>query len=317
MVFGLLSVVLIALLVNYGMRLVVAVRVEVNKTCETPLSSYEEVARAVAGRWGFAAAVAAVLVTQLGIGSAYVLFVAAQMHSFPGMDVLSVQLWAVTVAPLFVALCLIRNMSHLAPFSAFGILAVAFALVCVLFYGFAVPGVHAQMRLLPDNYFLFFGMAVFAFEGINLAIPVHSNMERPESYGAMLNVSFLVIGGVYSLFSLLAYSFFLEDTKNIIIQNLPNTWIVIVVKASVALPTLSLLTLLFSRRCASPSTCCSPFPCSCFRRCSSLSAPPFAARNTPAPRRALLTFGSGRCCARPWWRAWWGWPWPCPFSRWW
>ncbi len=234
--FGLVSVVLIALLVNYGMRLVVVVRVEVNKTREAPLSSYEEVARAVAGKWGFVAAVAAVLVTQIGIGSAYVLFVANQMHSFPGLEVLSVQLWAVVVAPLFVALCLIRNMSHLAPFSAFGILAVAFALVIVLFYGFSVPGVHAtQMRLLPENYFLFFGMAVFAFEGINLAIPVHSNMERPESYGAMLNVSFLVIGGVYSVFSLLAYSFFLEETKNIIVQNLPNTWIVMVVKVCITI----------------------------------------------------------------------------------
>jgi proton-coupled amino acid transporter len=229
-------VVFISLLVNYGMRLVVAVRVEVNKTRETPLSSYEEVSRAVAGRWGHVATVAAMLLTQLGIGSAYVLFVATQMHSFPGLDVLSIQLWAVTVSPLFVALCLIRNMSHLAPFSAFGIVAVAFALVCVLFYGFSVPGVHfPQMRLLPHNYFLFFGMAVFAFEGINLAIPVHSNMERPESYGAMLNVSFLVIGVVYSVFALLAYSFFLDDTQNIIVQNLPNTWIVIVVKVCITI----------------------------------------------------------------------------------
>ncbi len=235
LVFGAISVVLIALLVNYGMRLVVAVRQEVNKTRETPLSSYEEVARAVAGKWGFAAAVGAVLVTQIGIGCAYVLFVATQLHSLPGCDVLSVQLWAVAIAPVFVALCLIRNISHLAPFSAFGLVAVAFALVIVLFYGFSSRGVSSGMHLMPENYFLFFGMAVFAFEGINLAIPVHSNMERPESYGGMLNVSFVVIGVVYMSFSVLAYSFFLDGTASIIVQNLPNTWIVIVVKVCICI----------------------------------------------------------------------------------
>lgn len=57
-------------------------------------------------------------------------------------------------------------------------------------------------------------------EGINLAIPVHSNMEKPEQYGKMLNVSFLAIGLVYVCFALIAYSFFLSDIQPIVIQNL-------------------------------------------------------------------------------------------------
>jgi amino acid permease len=71
-------------------------------------------------------------------------------------------------------------------------------------------------------------------EGINLAVPVHSNMEKPEQYGRMLNVSFVVIGMLYTSFALLAYSFFLKDTQPIIIQNLTG-WIASVVKVLVCL----------------------------------------------------------------------------------
>jgi amino acid permease len=83
-----------------------------------------------------------------------------------------------------VLLCLIRNIRALAPVSAFGLAAVALALCVVLFEGFKHSSPQpSQMQLLPQNYFLFFGMAVFAFEGINLAVPVHSNMLRPNEYG--------------------------------------------------------------------------------------------------------------------------------------
>lgn len=238
LVFGLLSVVLIALSVNYGMRLLIAVKVEVNRgrRPSDQLSSYEELARAVAGPWGYWTAVLAVLVTQLGIGCAYVLFVATELNSIEPLAKLSVQLWAVCVSPVFVGLCLIRNLRNLAPFSAFGLVAVVFALVVVLFYGLSHNGARFErMSVMPTNYFLFVGMAVFAFEGINLAVPVHSNMQHPASYGAMLNASFAVIGVSYATFAVLAYACFLDQTKSIITDSLPNTWIVLVAKTCVCI----------------------------------------------------------------------------------
>jgi hypothetical protein len=59
----------------------------------------------------------------------------------------------------------IRNLRHLAPFSAFGIVSVAVAVSIVLYYGFSAGAHIPQMNPLPTDYFLFFGMAIFAFEG--------------------------------------------------------------------------------------------------------------------------------------------------------
>lgn len=121
--FGLVSILLIAFLVNYTMRLLVHCQVEINKTHrDHPLSNYEDLARHAMGFWGYIFTISSILVTQIGICCAYVLFVASQLHSLPGLDVIALQLWAVIIAPVFVMLVCIRNMSHLAPFSAVGLL---------------------------------------------------------------------------------------------------------------------------------------------------------------------------------------------------
>ena len=235
---GLPAILFIAVLVNYTMKLLVRVKEEVNLTrTENPMTNYEDISRDVMGKWGYALTVAAVMLTQIGIACAYVLFIAEQLHSLPGLSVLAVQLWALTLAPIFIALVLIRNIRQLAPFSALGLGSVAAAVSVVLFFGFAEHG--AQMKLispLPSDLFAFYGISVFAFEGINLAIPVHSNMEKPKQYGVMLDFSFLAIGSVFIVFALLGYSFFLDQTAPIIVLNLPTTgslaWVVIVVKVA-------------------------------------------------------------------------------------
>lgn len=92
LIFGLLSVVLIAMIVNYGMRLLVDVRTEANRSLAVPLDTSEEVAKHVGGRVAYVVSVAAICVTQIGIGCAYVLFVANQL--FAVQPALNVQEWA-------------------------------------------------------------------------------------------------------------------------------------------------------------------------------------------------------------------------------
>jgi amino acid permease len=95
----LISVVIIAVVVNYGMRLMVDVRTEVNKTLELPLDTSEDIARLVAGRVGRITSISAITLTQVGIGCAYVLFVANQLFSI--LPQLNVQEWALCISPVF------------------------------------------------------------------------------------------------------------------------------------------------------------------------------------------------------------------------
>jgi amino acid permease len=102
--------VVITALVNYTMKLLVVIKEEVNKThSSAPLSSYEDIARDVAGRGGYWATVAAVMLTQTGIGCSYVIFIASQLNSIPHLDALSIRIWALIIAPLMIALsCKLR-----------------------------------------------------------------------------------------------------------------------------------------------------------------------------------------------------------------
>lgn len=210
-------------------QLLVEVREDVNR--DVPVTTYEDIAQLVLGDWGARATIAAMCLTQVGISCAYVLFVASQMHSL--LPVFGVPLWAVIVSPVFLGLMLLRDIRHLALVSMFALSAVVLALATVLFYGFAVVGVHFnELQVWPTNFFLFFGIAVFAFEGINLAVPVAASMREPHRYNMMLNFVFLVIVPTYMTFALLGYSFFGVNTAPIVTGNLQNTPLVIVVKAS-------------------------------------------------------------------------------------
>jgi amino acid permease len=104
---------------------------QVNKSLDVSLDTSEDVARHVAGRYGYIATIAAICVTQIGIGCAYVLFVANQLYSVQAT--LNVQEWALCVSPVFVALCWIRNIRALAPVSAFGLIAVGLAVSVVIY----------------------------------------------------------------------------------------------------------------------------------------------------------------------------------------
>jgi len=123
-------------------------------------------------------------------------------------------------------------MKYLAPISMFANVALVLAIVVVFYFGFTQIQIqHSYPFIHISSFPLFFGIAVFGFEGINLAIPIQSSMKNPKAYPRMLDMSLLTVGSLYILFGTLGYLFFGECTDPIITKNLPTAnGIVTVVK---------------------------------------------------------------------------------------
>lgn len=77
---------------------------------------------------------------------------------------------------------------------------------------------------------LFFGIAVFTFEGIGLVIPVRHAMQEPEKFPGVLRRTMVALGALYVTFGMLSYLAFGDDTHDIITLNLPNNPLVAMVR---------------------------------------------------------------------------------------
>lgn len=76
----------------------------------------------------------------------------------------------------------------------------------------------------------FFGITVYSFEGIGLALPVHGSMKRPHRFKQVLISALSIYGILLATFGLLGYVAFKEKTEDVVSLNLPNNVFSIIVK---------------------------------------------------------------------------------------
>ncbi|XVF44700.1 hypothetical protein PTKIN_Ptkin02bG0145100 [Pterospermum kingtungense] len=68
------------------------------------------------------------------------------------------------------------------------------------------------------------GVAVFAFEGIGMVLPIESEMKDNAKFGKILALSMGLISLMYGAFGALGYFAFGAETKDIITANLGPSW---------------------------------------------------------------------------------------------
>ena len=120
---------------------------------------------------------------------------------------------------------------YLSPTSFLGIVGVLVSLGVVSYYGISNP--HP-----PENFpFIFiktapfyFGIAVFALEGILLALPLEANMQNRKDYGFVLDLCMVFVALLYIGFAMTGYLTFGDGTQSVIAKNLPANALVLVVQ---------------------------------------------------------------------------------------
>lgn len=117
----------------------------------------------------------------------------------------------------------IASLTHLAPLSIFADVVDLAAMGVVI-----VEDVFTIVKNRPEVvafgglsvFFYGMGVAVYAFEGIGMVLPLESETKDKDKFGKILGLSMALISAIYGAFGALGYFAFGSETKDIITANL-------------------------------------------------------------------------------------------------
>lgn len=172
-----------------------------------------------------------ICLTNFGACVVYIVFTGTNMwevveyYTDLGWDV-RIYMCFMTIPIIFITW--IRNLKLLAPVSVVAGIVQLASIIVVFYYIFqdplppvsSVPAFGSWSRL-P----LFFGTAVFAFEGIPLVLPIQKEMGRPwdfKGWTGILNTGMVLITVIYVSMGFYGYLSFGEEIGGSITQNLPK-----------------------------------------------------------------------------------------------
>lgn len=96
----------------------------------------------------------------------------------------------------------------------------------VYYCGFVQLGTHGMAPGIRTfnwaEFPIFFGCAVFSFEGIGLILPIQFAMQQPAHFPKLLQRAMLILGTLFASFGMVGYAAYGLDTKDMITFNIPQ-----------------------------------------------------------------------------------------------
>ncbi|CAD7090733.1 unnamed protein product [Hermetia illucens] len=185
-----------------------------------------------------------ICVTQLGFCCIYFVFISTNLKQVLDYYDLNIDVQIVMVIAFLPILLpsLITNLKYLAPISALANVFLAIGVVITMYYAFkdGLPSPSERAYYTPWNQLaLFFGTAIFAFEGIALVLPLKNAMREPNKFDRPLGVLNVGMSFVVTLFIFVGFFGYLKWGENVcgsLTLNLDvDDWLARLVKIAVSL----------------------------------------------------------------------------------
>ncbi|KAJ0468616.1 putative amino acid transporter, transmembrane domain-containing protein [Helianthus annuus] len=216
------------------------------------INSFGDLGFVVAGPLGRSSVDVMIVLSQAGFCVSYLIFVSNTLvnifnlspitpnpnpsSTILGLSAKSFYIWA--CFPFQLGLNSIPTLTHLAPLSIFAdvvdIGAMGIVMVeDVMIYLNARPVLQAFGGF--SVFFYGIGVAVYAFEGIGMVLPLESETEDKNKFGRVLGITIGFIAVMFACFGVLGYFAFGDETKDIITTNLGAGWLSSVVQLGLCL----------------------------------------------------------------------------------
>ncbi|CAH1124156.1 unnamed protein product [Ceutorhynchus assimilis] len=221
-VIGLFGTMTMGIICTHCMHMLVECSRELSRRTQTPSLNFSEVVEA-AFKTGpeflqkYAKLAKLIInvflfLTQLGFCCVYFVFVAANLQEVVKHYYVDVPVYwylIILLVPL-VLLNWVKSLKYLTPTSLFASIIMSSGLIITFFYMLqGLPAVttmsaFASWGQLP----LYFGTAVYAFEGIGVVLPLENNMKNPQDFGGwngVLNRGMIVVAILYTAVGFFGY----------------------------------------------------------------------------------------------------------------
>ncbi|XP_055532918.1 proton-coupled amino acid transporter-like protein CG1139 [Wyeomyia smithii] len=238
--FGILGTVIVAVIYAHCVHLLVSTSQKSCKRNKIPSLGFSETAESVCANGpprvqrfaGFAKGYIdyMLLVMSYFSVSVYLVFISTTMR-----DVINYELelqWEtrtyILMTTAVVALITqVRELKYLVPFSLLANSSIFVVFIITLYYIFKEPVSIENRNLWPEwsNLPSFFGIAVYAIEGIGIVLPVENKMKHPQDFLkpiGTVNVGISFISVLYVVTGFFGYARYGPDTKGSITLNLPT-----------------------------------------------------------------------------------------------
>ena len=179
--------------------------------------SYSDIGRAAYGSKGAKIVDFAIVTAQMGFATAYLIFIGSNVEAALGTCIGNSS-WATIAAVLVCPLVWLRSLKKLSFGAILADVAIVFGLIVIFIFAFLNASDSARPPQDPavavgSSPFIFFGMAVFAFEGAGIVLPMKQSMAEPARFTNVLRNGIITITILYTIFPLVVYMCYGSVTK--------------------------------------------------------------------------------------------------------